>query len=258
MCTIFTAYKAHSRYALIVAANRDEFYNRPTKSAHWWMESGILAGKDLQGGGTWLGVNKLGKFSCLTNYRDIKDMRDDARSRGELITDFLTNDFSPLSYLDQIAEHGNLYNGFNLLTADLEHGLAYYSNKSGEPPVLLENGIYAVSNHLLDTPWPKVWKNRILFEDMVENNDTFPVEAAFQMLANPEIAEDDELPSTGVSLEWERMLSAIWIQSPNYGTRVSTVLTIDYEGNVDFEERSFELNKGNRKFQFRLKNKVVL
>jgi uncharacterized protein with NRDE domain len=253
MCTIFFAHKAHPRYSLIIVANRDEFYNRPTKPAHWWMDAPqILAGKDLQAGGTWMGVNKQGKFVAITNYRDPHNIMPDAPSRGDLATRFLLEQDSANQFLQKLSPYAPSYNGFNLLVADQDE-MGYLSNYGGEYE-LLESGIYGLSNHLLDTPWPKVWKNKILFEDLVENNDEFPVNQAFELLKNPETAPDNELPSTGVPYEWEKMLSALFIKGATYGTRVSTVILVGNDGKVQFEERSHEKGKGNRKYEFQIQN----
>lgn len=249
MCLILFGYRVHPGYPLIIAANRDEFYARPTLRAGWWEENpAILAGKDLQAGGTWLGVSNTGRFSAITNYREPNNIKLHAPSRGALVTDFLEGSVGAIPYLDHLRSMAEAYNGFNLLTYDGE-SLGWFSNRSHNPQPLYP-GIYGLSNHLLDTPWPKVQQGKTnLAAQILSDRDINP-ENLFDLLKNDNLAPDDQLPSTGVSLEWERLLSAMCIKSPEYGTRVSTVVLIDHAGKVYFEERAFVPDGPPVKFAF--------
>ncbi|MEZ4827105.1 MAG: NRDE family protein [Bacteroidia bacterium] len=237
MCLILFAWQAHDRFPLIVAANRDEFYARPTQRAHWWEDHpAILAGKDLLAGGTWLGVSDTGRFSAVTNFREPHNIKADAPSRGALVSDFLGSSVSSPAYMDQLSARGAGYNGFNLLTFDGK-SMGWYSNRA-EKPLPLTGGIYGLSNHLLNTSWPKVEKGMNMLKQTIDQKDFPDREELFHFLADEALAPDENLPQTGVSKEWEKRLSAICIKSPEYGTRVSTVVMIDREGHVFFEERA--------------------
>ena len=227
---------------MIVAANRDEFYARPTQPASRWEDSEILAGKDLQAGGTWLGVHPQGRWSALTNYRDPVREQQRSLSRGKLVLDYLESTGSPDQYLAQVHQERDQYNGYNLLTGN-EHDLYYYSNVAGEIKQL-EPGLYGLSNHLLDTPWPKVERGKSLFHEAIQQ-DELDVERLFQLLTDTVKPADDALPNTGVPLAWERLLSPMFIQAEGYGTRCSTVLTIDYAGRVEFYERTYPVDLGD-------------
>ncbi len=236
MCLIFFSWRQHPTYPLVVAANRDEFYGRPTASADYWEDApGLLAGRDLEGGGTWLGVSRGGRFAALTNYRSGGSPIADAPTRGRLVSDFLVSDSSPGDYLASLANKARAYNGFNLLVGDGE-SLHWFSNRGGEP-LKLDSGIYAVSNELLDTPWPKVVRGKKIFEELLEETPVDP-SAIFELLADGRRAEDTALPDTGIGLARERTLSPIFIRSGDYGTRSSTVLLTTTDGNVAFHERS--------------------
>jgi uncharacterized protein with NRDE domain len=252
MCLILFSYLKHPRYRLVLAGNRDEFYERPTRSAAFWEEDGnILAGKDLQAGGTWLGITKTGRIAAITNYREPGAFRAGAPSRGKLISDYLRGTSGPCGYLREAADMSASYNGFNILAGDAEK-LCYYSNRGGGVKEL-GPGLYGLSNHLLDTAWPKVDLGKELLGAAL-NGDIVP-EDIFRILKNGTKPRDSELPSTGVSLEWERILSSIFITSEIYGTRSSTLITIDYEGKVDFIERVFNSHPEPlqvNKFSFRI------
>ncbi len=240
MCVIYLAYDRHPNYPLILAANRDEFYNRPTRAAHFWEDfPQIFAGRDLVASGTWLGVTKAGRFSAVTNYRDA-EARAGELSRGDLVADFLKTDARVQVYLDSIRSQADRYSGFNLLVGEVNserNELFYFSNRSGELRKL-EKGIYALSNHLLDTPWPKVRSGRERFGQLISGN-AISKPKLFELLTDESLAEDDELPDTGVGYEREKILSAIFIKTPIYGTRSSTVLTIDSSFKFDMEEKVF-------------------
>lgn len=237
MCLITFAYKKHKKYKLIIVANRDEFYQRPTTTANQWEdEPNIIAGRDLKGNGTWMGFHKNGRFSALTNYRDGFNEKQNAPSRGHLVTSFLLSQNDSQEHLQQLTETAALYNGYNLLAYDGKD-LGYYSNQI-EKPQILESGIYGLSNSTLDVSWPKVNKAISGLEALIQQ-DEIDVNKAFAIMQNKTIAPDDELPNTNIPIKWERLLSAMYIESPEYGTRCSTVFLLDYDGNYHFEERSY-------------------
>jgi uncharacterized protein with NRDE domain len=238
MCLIVFAYRCHPRYRLVVAANRDEFYRRPTAPAAFWPECPqVLAGRDLEQGGTWLGVTRGGRIAALTNYRDPAANRADARSRGALVRDYLGGGVGPAAFAEQAAAAGRDYNGFNLLAGDGE-SLRYCSNRDGAayevPP-----GVHGLSNHLLDTPWPKVARAKTALAACLEGREETLAARLFALLADAVPAADEDLPDTGVGLAWERTLSPIFIASPDYGTRSSTVVLAGYDGRVWFIERTW-------------------
>ncbi|NLM22248.1 MAG: NRDE family protein [Peptococcaceae bacterium] len=237
MCLILFANDCHPRYYLVVAANRDEYYNRPTLPAAFWPESpNLLAGKDLQMGGTWMGITTTGRFAALTNYRE-KGTQTRTLSRGLLVREYLCSSDSPVSYINTLKDGGAEFNGFNLLLGDTQ-GLYYYSNRE---KILhrVEKGYHGLSNSLLDVPWPKVSKGIKAFAACLAAGESINKERLFAILADKERPPDHELPQTGVSLEWERTLSPAFIVSPDYGTRCSTILLIDRCGQVRFWERSY-------------------
>lgn len=238
MCLILFAYRTHPRYELVLAANRDEFYARPSAPMHFWEETpDLLAGRDLQAGGTWLGITRTGRFAAITNYRDPGSVRPNAPSRGHLVSDFLKGQQPAWNYLNRLVLRGKDYNGFNLLLRDSQ-GLYYYSNEDAEPRTL-EAGIYGLSNHLLNTPWPKVERGRCGLTAVLEKAQPSR-DSLLDLLADRTRAQDEELPHTGVSLEWERTLSAMLIESPHYGTRSSTALTIENTGRVWLAEKTWD------------------
>jgi uncharacterized protein with NRDE domain len=255
MCLILVSYDQHPDYLLIFAANRDEFYNRPTLPLAFWEDKpAIIAGRDMKSRGTWLGVRRSGRFAAVTNYRDPSHYLPHAPSRGALVSDFLTSSESARTYLKKIATVGQDYNGFNLLIGD-RSGLWYYSNR-GNDIQKLEPGLLGISNHLIETPWPKVKKGKARLQDLVLTPEDIDPEDLFHILADRSVPPDDSLPQTGVGIEWERILSPLFITSKDYGTRSSSVLLIKRNGRVTFVERSFkpEANGTNphetRKFSF--------
>ncbi|SEB53276.1 NRDE family protein [Paenibacillus sp. GP183] len=228
MCLILFAYQAHDKYKLIMAANRDEFYERPTAPVHFWEDyPNILAGRDLLKMGTWMGVTTAGRFAALTNYRNPKEQTDGKRSRGELAADFLKNNEHPETYMYEMAKKRNVYPGYNLLSGDA-NGLYYYSNTNNKVQKL-EPGIYGISNHLLDSDWPKVTKGKVGLSKIITESNPEMDERILNLLQKADQAPDEMLPNTGVALEWERILSPIFIKSEGYGTRSSTVLLISDE-----------------------------
>ena len=235
-----------------MVANRDEFYQRPTARAEWWENHpDLLAGKDLQAGGTWMGVSRSGRIAAITNYREPQNIKINAPSRGALVADYLSGTEDPLDYLNKVAQKGQDYNGFNLVLGGKDK-LCYYSNRGGAP-IELESGIYGLSNELLDSPWPKVLKAKEKLGYVISaQNSFYETTDLFNVLSDRSQASDDELPSTGVTLELERVLSSMFIISPNYGTRVSTVLTIDDQDQLLFEEKAFVPDGESRKFYFQI------
>lgn len=238
MCLIFIGLKNHSKYKLIVAANRDEFYDRRTVPAAYWEDHPeILAGRDLEAKGTWLGVTKSGRVCMVTNFRDPKNIHAQAPSRGKLVTDFLLGSSSGEKYLTKVEPHAKKYNGFSLIAGTVDE-LYYFSNyKDGI--TLLNPGLFGLSNHLLETPWPKVEKGKSRIQELLKS-PSIHKEDLFAVLSDEAISEDAHLPDTGVGLERERFLSATFIKSPGYGTRSSTVIMVDYDNHVSFHERVFD------------------
>ncbi|OEH92728.1 NRDE family protein [Bacillus solimangrovi] len=235
MCLILFAYQKHPQYPLIVAANRDEFYERRTRQAQYWLDApNVLAGRDLEKLGTWMGVTKEGKFAALTNYRNPSE-ESKSRSRGEIVADFLTEHKLIDEYVSKLEKSRGQYPGYNVLFGTAER-MMYYSNVENTSKEL-PSGIYGLSNHLLDTPWPKVRRGKEQLRQALQNGNL--QENLFKILHDQLIAKDEDLPNTGVGLEWERLLSPLFIQSEHYGTRASTVLLVDVNGNVHFTERTF-------------------
>jgi uncharacterized protein with NRDE domain len=235
MCLIAIAWQVRRDLPLLVAANRDEWRERPTKPAHWWPERPeLLAGRDLQAGGTWMGVTRGGRFAAVTNFRDPSDKRSTARSRGTLVTEFLVGDESPARFLSNLSARAHEYNGFNLIVGD-GASLFYFGSREGQPRAI-EPGIHAISNHLLDEPWPKVVAAQVAMDESLQARD--PVAALFDGLSDPQRPADEDLPKTGVDIEWERRLGAALITGDDYGTRASTVLAIMGNGQAMFEERT--------------------
>ncbi|MFT9598234.1 NRDE family protein [Mesobacillus sp.] len=235
MCLILFAYKAHPKYKLIIAANRDEAYARDTAPADFWEDAPeLLGGRDLEKMGTWMGVTTSGKFAALTNYRDPSEITAGKRTRGELVADFLKGTDTPKDYLHELADRSHEYPGYNLLTGNLEE-LYYYSNRGG-PLQEIEPGIHGVSNHLLNTDWPKVERGKAGLATIISGEHPDLVDRLFAHLENADPAPDQLLPSTGVSLEWERLLSPMFIKSEGYGTRSSTIILMN-EKEIYFNER---------------------
>ncbi len=240
MCLVVCAWNIHPTYPFIFAGNRDEFYQRPALPATWWEENpNVLAGKDVEGGGTWLGINRQGHVAVLTNYRNPKDIREAAPTRGVLPLDYLIGQSSAATYAQALGSNAELYNGFNMLVKDQQE-LWFMGNRDPRWAVPLTPGLYGLSNHLLDTAWPKVAKLKEGITQLIETHEhAFPIEEMFAILADRNQAPEDQLPQTGVSLSWEKILSPVFIESPTYGTRVSTLILIDRRGKVYFEERSY-------------------
>jgi uncharacterized protein with NRDE domain len=235
MCLIAFAHNHHPYYPFILIANRDEFYNRPTSTLDYWEDHpSIMGGRDLKAKGTWMAMNTSGAFAAITNFRDLQNLRADAKSRGDLPTDFLLKNDSAGHYLDKVHAEASQYNGFNLLVGSTKE-LFHYSNYENTINKV-EDGVHGLSNALLDTPWPKLSKLKTNFTQVIEKN--FEINDLLDLLADEEKANDEDLPDTGIPLELERSLSSICIRRPDYGTCCSTVVTIDGSGNVTFVEKT--------------------
>ena len=241
MCFVVFSYRQHPRYRLVLATNRDEFYARPTAPAAFWEDApSVLAGRDLKGGGTWMGISKCGKFAAVTNYRSGKPPAPNAKSRGQLTREFLLGSQSPEQYLQSIAAEAEEYSGFNLLLGDRQ-GLYYFSNRGGKEQ-RLPPGIYGLSNDLLDTPWPKVISGKQALRTALETSDSrqqLVSQLIFTVLGDTEQAADSQLPDTGLAPDLERALSPRFIHTENYGTRASTTLIVDAQQPVHFTEHQF-------------------
>lgn len=235
MCLAAVALDAHPRYALAIAANRDEFHARAARPAHWWDE-GWLAGRDLAAGGTWFGVRRDGRWALVTNVREPGRKDAAAASRGGLVTGALQ---APTvdDFVSRLEVDGARYNGYNLLAGDV--GAARWSSNRRDGAQALGRGVWALSNAALGTPWPKVRRLTSALEAWAAGG-TDRIDELFDALADREVAPDHALPSTGVALEWERVLSAPFIVSERYGTRCSTVLTVGRDGEARFVERWFD------------------
>jgi len=251
MCLIIFALDAHPHYRLVLIANRDEFYHRPSLPAHFWEEDkNILAGKDLEKGGTWLGITKKGKFAAITNYRDPKNIRQDAPSRGELTAEYLKSDLNPLKTMFQVQHKAQQYNGFNLLLGDAED-LFYYSNYA-KSIQKVGQGIHGLSNHLLNTYWHKVGLGKEKLENYLKNNATLEVEELLELLEDETQPEDEKhIQQTGLPIEYEKMLSPMFIRSPDYGTCSSSVLLWDRDNKITFAEKFFKFGKACQTQEFR-------
>lgn len=251
MCIILFSFNEHPDYALILAANRDEFFDRPAKPLEFWEdEPSVLAGKDLVEGGTWLGVTRSIRFAAITNFRDPYELKNDAPTRGNLVRNFLCSQVSPEDYIKQIQDTGHKYHGFSLLVGEIDK-VWYYSNHSSTI-VNVPKGFHGLSNHLLNTPWPKITTGKAKLKPIF-SQPKIDIEATFQVLGDRSNPTPEHLPDTGVGPEWERILAPLFIHSAFYGTRCSSLLTIKRTGEVMFIERSFTSEKKmllQKKFTF--------
>ena len=252
MCILFIAVNQHPEYPLIIAANRDEFHQRPTLSSHFWEEyPSILAGKDQTAGGSWMGINKAGRIAALTNIRAPGKERVNAVSRGELAVNYLNSEVSTEQYLHTLQTTHLDYNGYNLLFGKLTELNVY--NSFDNSAFRLQDGVYGLSNAALNSPWPKLDAGRDALANYCQHAGILSHEHLFELLKNATPAPDNSLPKTGISVEWERKLSSIFIASEDYGTRSSTLLLLDKQNKVSWEERSFDKNAeitGTRIFEF--------
>ena len=254
MCLVLIAYKSHPRYPLIIAANRDEFYNRPTRQAHYWEDHPqILGGRDLEKGGTWMAIDIQGRVAAVTNYREPSDKRGNLSSRGFLVTDFLFGKANPEKYLSALSTRVRDYDGFNLFAGDTSSLYIYGSYR--DRPVLLEEGIHGISNGDLDYPWPKVSRGKQAVKNVIESNEEIKHDLLFPVLLDREIPDEADLAGTDTDKELERMLAPVFIVGNEFGTRSSTVLTIEGNGSVLFSERCFDsagTEQGSVTFEFRI------
>ncbi len=246
MCLLVLAWQAHPRYRLIVAANRDEFHDRPAAALGKWSareghpSAEILAGRDLQAGGTWLALDRTRRFGVVTNYRDLQRPAPGAPSRGELIPQYLSQHQGARAYLEALAPAAERYSGFSLLLTD-DEALWYASNRADPFARPLAPGVYGLSNHLLDTPWPKLARVRRTFLEWLEAAPQPDAAELLTMLADrTPAAEHEDLPETGLSPEWEHLLSSPFVLNPEYGTRCSTVLLLEPSGALELRERRFD------------------
>ncbi len=249
MCLLIVAHRVHPKYPLIVAGNRDEFHARPTLDAHWWDDRpDVLGGRDLEAGGSWLAVNRQGRFAAVTNYRDGARGPASKSSRGELINNFLASDADPADWLESV--DADDYAGFNLLVASDER-LGYLSNR-GVGARELAPGIYGVANATLDTPWPKVLKTRAAFESLL-SDDTVSESALLSILGDRTLADPDELASADLPLPDTHAVSSAFVTAGKFGTRSSTVLLRHRDGSVEFTEERFDASgerSGRSEFRF--------
>jgi uncharacterized protein with NRDE domain len=254
MCIVFFAKELHPDYPIIAAFNRDEEYNREAAQAEFWKDAPIvLAGRDLSSSGTWGGVSKRGRFGFLTNYRDPKLVKAHAKSRGELVSEFLKSSTSANEYLrNSVQPRGDDFNPFNLLIGD-ENESYYYSNVTNEIQAI-PKGFYGLSNHLLNTDWMKVRTGRAWFEEYLKQQQRPAVEDFLEILSNSDQAPDADLPDTGIDKKIEKLISPIFIHMPGYGTRVSSVLLISATGKIEFFEKTHVpiVNEPIRKFAFQI------
>lgn len=244
MCIITIAKDCHPDFPLIIAANRDEFYDRNTAPLDFWgRDKGLLAGRDLKEGGTWLGVSRSGRIAGVTNFRaPMRSGESPAtgmRSRGRLVVDFLETEDPPEEFLGRLLQDKDRYQGFNLVFGNIKR-IFWYSNVAGRSEIL-NPGIHVISNHLLNTAWPKAEKMRANMTRIIENRANIHAEKLFAMLSDRKRAADHLLPDTGVGRKWERILSSIFVTSEIYGTRSSSVILADRQNTITFWERTYEV-----------------
>jgi len=238
MCLILFAFQAHRDYPLVMAANRDEAFARPAAAAAFWDDAPqICAGRDLEKGGTWLGITCTGRIAAVTNYRDPAASRNAPLSRGTLVKDFLEGRTSADPYLRAVSARGDRYNGFILIVGNLGQ-LGWYSNRGPEIQSIAP-GVHGLSNHLLNTPWPKIQRAKQAMASLLAANEATLTAGLFEVLADRTQAPDQELPDTGVGRQRERELSSVFVSGERYGTRASTLILVHRTGNVLFMERSF-------------------
>ncbi|HET8610293.1 MAG TPA: NRDE family protein [Burkholderiales bacterium] len=259
MCLILFAHDAHPDWPLVVAANRDEAYARPAAAAAFWSDAPLVcAGRDLEKGGTWLGISRNGRFATVTNYRDGISAKTAPRSRGELTAGFLRGNTKPGAYLEAVSEADREYNDFCLIIGD-HSGLWFHSNRAAGA-TRITAGVHGLSNSLLDTPWPKVVRGKQELERAIQRNDCGLITSLFALLADRSVAPDHHLPDTGVGVERERDLSPAFIASQLYGTRASTVVLVSRSGKVVFTERRFGSGgafKGETRHEFEIERSQI-
>ncbi|MFT5520381.1 MAG: hypothetical protein ACI9IA_000973 [Enterobacterales bacterium] len=258
MCILFLAINQHPDYPMIICANRDEFHQRPTQSAHYWQDKeGILAGRDLQAGGSWLGINRRGQFAAITNIRTGGKVLENKKSRGELVTFVLEENTSGEEHNkineSWLKEQGDSYSPFNLIYGNLEQ-LYCYNSVSGEQ-IKLSTGFHSISNGAMDEIWPKMAKGEQQLEQVVKSATGINEAALLSILNNQTRPVESELPNTGIPVEWEQLLSSIFICSENYGTRSSSIVLLGVDSSINFTEVEYD-KEGNhqslKRFNFSL------
>lgn len=247
MCLLTIAYHQHHQAPLIIASNRDEFYARPTLSMHWWQDAPILAGRDQQAMGTWLGLSRNGRFAAVTNYRQVEN--DTAKetallSRGNLVKNFLCSDQTSHQWSQTLVESTADFDGFNLLTYDGSE-LVYCNNHDSQPPQILSSGIYALSNGTLNSDWPKVDHAREQLHQLIHRSvQTMPqLPELVSLLSLEQTYASELLPNTGIPIEWEQLLSSPFIVAEDYGTRASTAVIISSSGHIEVAEQNYRAGK---------------
>jgi len=239
MCLVLIAYNTHPNYPLIIAANRDEYYQRPTRSACFWDDHPqILGGRDLKLGGTWMAIDRSGRMAAVTNYREPSEQKENLRSRGFLVTDYLLSNVHPYDYLLNLSGHVGEYDGFNVFAGDISS--LYFYGSYLKLPLQMQPGIHGISNGDLDYHWPKVNKGKQALSEIIQNDNEVEPELLFEILHDREVPDDKQLPDTGMGIKLERLLAPIFVTGGNYGTRSSTVMIMDDGGRVYFAERSFD------------------
>jgi len=241
MCILFIAIEQHPDFPLIICANRDEFHQRPTQAMHVWQQPKILAGKDMQAGGTWLGLSSDNRFAALTNFRQLPLSEQPKKSRGDLVLKAL--DSSQVNFAKELTNTANQYHGYNLIYGSLNqvNSLVCYDSINNKLHTLTK-GVHSICNGALDDIWPKMAHGEQLLTDAVSSNRPLSIEALFELMTNNKQALPELLPDTGLTKEWEQMLSAIFIKSPSYGTRTTTIITKDKRNNVEIYDRSYALS----------------
>lgn len=238
MCLIVFAYKCHPQYPFILAGNRDEFHDRPALPLHKWDTSPpIIAGRDKEAGGTWLGVSETGKVAALTNYRDIENIKENAPSRGEIIPNFLLSNEQPEHTLNSVDKRAHFYNGFNLIAGDIDQ--LYYLSNHGHSVEPIQPGVHVISNAALNTPWPKALWALNRFKTILESDDLDQAQF-FELLQNSDRYPPKILPETGLSEEMEVAVSSVFILTEHYGTRSSSLITIDRNLQLNFIEKVYK------------------
>lgn len=245
MCLIIFAYNSHPKYKLVLAANRDEFFERPTGTAGFWQDyPNILGGRDIISGGTWMGITKEGRFAAITNYRNPDMVVPNAVSRGHLARRFLTGTIDSEDFLEHISLDKATFQGFNILVSDDGFSKLYHYSNITDKVSPISDGIHGLSNAILDTPWPKVTHGKEMLSSVL-NERNFGTDMLIEMMHNPTEWSENDLPKTGISLELEKKLSPVFISLKGYGTRCTTVIRMDYEQNLEFLEVSY--NETGRK-----------
>ncbi len=256
MCVILLSLHVSSKYPFVLAANRDEYYRRPSATAQFWSDCpDLLGGRDLEAGGTWLGINRTGQFAAITNHFDPASTDIAPRSRGEIVSTFLQSDKTVDQFAEQLRRSDNQYNGYGLLFGDFST-LYYHSNKTALTTTLC-CGIHALSNSLINSPWPRVQAGRLKLQQAVEKDQDLLLEHLFDILIDQQSSSVSSHGKNQSSTHFRHPANApMFIRTKDYGTRSSTVILVDHELNVVFEERTYgdnhEDNQVRRQFGFQV------